>query len=133
MARRVPFSVVPPEGSADPATGRQPLATQRAALLFGGPAPDPGSLIRLQRVLETVVDHRATEADGDGTLDGGGVGVTHREEQGVLVSRTSGSLPPFGRQLRRKLGWACAHRGEFRGSGTVCQDRSPNQTGGGGR
>ena len=131
MDRRVPLRVLLPAVSADPTTGRQPLAAQGAAFLFGGAAPNPGALVRLQRVLEAIVDDGATEAYGDGTLDGRGVGITHREEQGMLVARTSGALSPFGRQLHRQLGWACAHQPEFRGSGTVCQDRTQIQTGGG--
>ncbi len=115
MARLVPFRLASPTGLAGPAAGGQPLASERASLLLCGAPPDPRPLVGFQGVLETIVDHGTTEADCDGTLDGGGVCVTDGKEEGMAITRASCSLPPFSRQLCGQLGWACAHQREFGG------------------
>lgn len=84
----------------------QPLPPKRLAFLLGGSSPDAGALICLQRVLETVVDHRADMTDGLGLLYrtlvetvGGG------EEERIGMAGAGGTGSPVRSQLGRELCW----------------------------
>lgn len=67
--------------SAAPATQRQPLPPQGTTLLLGGAPPDPGALIRLQCIFETLGGDGAAHADVTRTFDGLPVGFAHGEEE----------------------------------------------------
>ncbi len=81
VARLTVRVFLPP--STRPAAGGEPLATEGLAVLFSRSAPDPGSLVGLQREFQAVLGDRAGATDLLGERDRFRGGLSDREKDGM--------------------------------------------------